>query len=35
VSLFVLWLRERDYRFAGVAILVAAFLVIATVLGHG
>jgi uncharacterized membrane protein len=35
VSLIVLWLRERDYRFAGVAVLVAAVLATATLLGRG
>ena len=35
LALVVLWTRERDWRFVGVALLVVVTLSMAIVLGHG
>ncbi len=35
VALVVLWIRERDWRFVGVAVTVMVTLAVAIVIGHG
>ncbi len=35
LALVVLWARERDWRFVGVAVMVVVVLGLAVILGHG